>query len=99
MTALVETSGPRGLVYREVDAERERQDAKWGGPTHDDEHDPEDWIAWIEQRCSRADEMVGCPEEEWPERGPEAEYRRNLVQVAAVAIAAIESMDRIKGRK
>lgn len=83
-------------VFREVAAERDRQDSKWGGPDHDDEHEPEDWLIFIEQRAARAGEMIGCPEEEQPEIRSDAEYRRQLVQIAALAIAAVESLDRKK---
>lgn len=75
-------------VYDDVRAERARQDAKWGGSFHDDHHIWPDWTHFIEQRVlemSRADE-----------RGllrPEGE-RQLFVEIAALAVAAIESMDR-----
>jgi hypothetical protein len=34
-------------VYDEIREEREAQDRKWGGPAHDDEHTPIDWIRFI----------------------------------------------------
>ena len=86
-------------VFREVLGERYLQEVKWGGARHDDEHSPEDWIDFMRERLDRADEMIGCPEEEWPEEGPDAEYRRKMVQVAALSVAAVESFDRTKGCK
>lgn len=81
-------------VVADVVVELARQDRKWGGASHDDEHAPEEWIDFMRERLDRADEMIGCPEEEQPEIGPDAEYRRKLVQVAALAIAAIAALDR-----
>ena len=33
----------RMAIFGEVHVERQRQDAEWGGPAHDDEHDAGDW--------------------------------------------------------
>lgn len=74
-------------VVREVMSERARQDAKWGGTWHDDTHSLLDWWAFIRQR------MTG---RSYPE-GPQRE-RQDLIEIAALAIAAVESMDRKNGR-
>lgn len=70
----------------DVVKERKRQDIKWGGPTHDDEHGPEDWERFIMKRIpleSESDEA----------------FRVRMVQIAALAIAAIESFDRKNSQK
>jgi hypothetical protein len=63
--------------------ERERQDAQWGGPEHDDQHTAEEWYDFrrkFEWRMFRP---------EYP-NGPEL-----LVKIAALAIAQCESYWRI----
>lgn len=39
----------RKAIYAAIDAERKRQDDKWGGPSHDDEHLPREWRAFREK--------------------------------------------------
>jgi hypothetical protein len=71
-------------IYDEIKAERTVQDAKWGGPSHDDEHVPSDWIRFIEEHAARA-----C---EWRSNMPK--FRSQMVRIAALAVAAVESHDR-----
>lgn len=61
--------------------ERRRQDLKWGGPKHDDEHSPEDWERFIMKRIPVVSEH-------------DTAFRGRMVQIAALAIAALESFDR-----
>ena len=68
----------------EIEAERTRQDAKWGGADHDDEHDVADWVYVILGHVSKSRPT--------PESGPV--FRRQMIRVAALAVAAIESCDR-----
>jgi hypothetical protein len=63
-------------IYGEITAERVRQDAKWGGPAHDDQHAEADFAGFILDRAK-----------EWPSR-------KGFIQMAALAVAAVESMDR-----
>ncbi len=70
------------MVYDEIKQERARQDAKWGGPAHDDEHDIDDFGDFIAQKLAHM--SAGSP----------AWKRAKLVQIAALAVAAIESADR-----
>lgn len=71
-------------VYDEIRAEREHQDAKWGGPMHDDDHDEFDWLSYLDEHLGKARNAH--------ETGT---YRRQLVRVAALAVAAVESFDRL----
>lgn len=71
-------------VVREIKAERQRQDRKWGGAEHDDEHLEHDWIAFIVRHAGRA--VV------WPRDLPA--FRAAMVKVGALAVAAIEWADR-----
>ena len=68
----------------EIMAERERQDEKWGGPDHDDNHKRDDWFEFMISHIDKATKYSG------------AGYivREELVKISALAIAAIESYDR-----
>jgi hypothetical protein len=79
-------------VYEEVRAERAAQDAKWGGPEHDDAHDADDWLDYIARKGESAMELVG----EGSARNDTA-FRRRMIQIAALAVACVESMDRQMG--
>lgn len=81
----------RDSIFREVSQERDAQDALWGGPVHDDRNMPEDWM-WILIR------HFGLEADNARELTPER-WRRQLVRVCAVAVAAIESHDRLTGRE
>ena len=71
-------------VLREIKDERFRQDKKWGGPEHDDEHDGHDWSCYISERMGA---LTGDPLKD----------RKLLIQIAALAVAEIESSDRKRG--
>ena len=75
------------VLADELIAERRRQDAQWGGPEHDDEHAPLDWTDFIRKFCENANAAFVLNQ-------PPAEYERRLIQVAALAIAAIQSSRR-----
>ncbi|CAM3669676.1 hypothetical protein DESA109040_19265 [Deinococcus saxicola] len=86
-----------GNVLAEILAERQRQDAKWGGQ----DHDPSTWLMVLAEEVGEANQAVlemlfPTYDKRAAERGPRtlAEYRQELIQVAAVAVAAIESLDR-----
>lgn len=93
-------------VYDEIKAERETQDQKWGGPEHDDQHAMPDWLDYITDKVMaipetlRSQRMRGVHPLRDPFTGACSEasmvsYRRRLVQIAALAVAAIESFDRL----
>lgn len=80
-----ETKGALNSVL----AERERQDDKWG----EQNHDPFTWLAVLMEEVG---ELSQCALH-LKFGGPEAEdLRKEVVQVAAVAVAFIESIDRKK---
>ncbi len=80
-------------ILDEIIAERERQDVKWGGPEHDDNHRLGDWLQFIEDRADYQRFVL-----EHPERASDSpylsDYRATLIKIAALAVAAIESFDR-----
>ena len=78
-------------VIDEIKAERERQDAKWGGPEHDDTHTIREFISLIRDYAGRAhsrDKMFDVEK-----------VRHRLIQVGALVVAAIESLDRKSANK
>lgn len=82
------------LVLAHVARERSRQDAKWGPQNHT----PIEWIAILSEEVGEASKEA--LEHHWagkyypsdPERL--GRLRSELIQVAAVAVAAVESLDR-----
>jgi len=76
----------RNIVINHVLAERERQDRKWGGPQHDDKHHTVDYVEIIEDYAGWARMMS--------KMGSHDKARNRLIQVAALAVAAVESIDR-----
>lgn len=72
-------------VVGEILDERATQDRKWGGPTHDDEHSARDWVFFVARHVHRALDGDDFDRRHW---------RKQMVRVAALAIAAIEWADR-----
>lgn len=70
-------------IFQEIREERQAQDAKWGGPDHDDQHVPNDWIAFIGRHAGMASYGV-----------TDSTFRKQMKRVAALAVAAIEAYDR-----
>lgn len=74
-------------VISSILAERDRQDGLWGQQNHS----PLVWLAILSEEVGEVSKEVN----EGYFRGKStAAYREELVQVAAVAMAAIESLDR-----
>lgn len=80
----------RQEIYGEIGTERHNQDLQWGGPEHDDEHDPFNWFGFIYHQVDKG-------ERETPETA--AKIRARLVKIAALAVAGIESIDRQAGER
>lgn len=76
----------RDKIFAEINAEREAQDIAHGGPASDDTHSLNDWIAILARHVGLA-ASDGAAEDR-------ARCRRQLIRVAAVAVAAAEAMDR-----
>ncbi len=73
-------------ILAEVAAERTRQDAQWGGAAHDDAMRMDAFVQLI-------NDYVGWARVKARE-GSSVEARQRLVQVAALAVAAAQSLDR-----
>lgn len=78
-----------GKVLQEILAERIRQDQKWG----QQDHPPADFLMILGEEVGEANKAA--LEHKFANK-PLDEYRKELVQVAAVAVAMIESYDRSK---
>ena len=68
-------------ILDEIRDERKRQDEQWGGPNHDDKHHPGQWLEYIKKFWDKAN-------------NPRDNFRHRMIQVAALAVAAVESHDR-----
>ena len=84
-------------VLAEVAQERERQHAKWG----EQNHDPAVWLMVLAEEVGEANQaafekLFPAFDKQASARGPRswADYREELIQVAAVAVQAVESLDR-----
>ena len=78
---------PRAAIYEEISKERRRQDRTWGGNRHDDDHEPHEWAGFINHQSLMGLKAIGSSDPD--------EYRRRMVNVAALAVAAIEAHDRM----
>lgn len=74
-------------VLDEIAAERRRQDSKWGGPDNDDTYTPGIWVQLIQDYAGWSRVMAGMDSP--------LKYRKRMMQVAALAVAAVESHDRL----
>jgi len=78
-------------VLREVAQERTRQDSKWGPQCHH----PCEWLAILGEEfgevCKASCEAHFAG---YAKTGDWTEYRKELIQLAAVAVAMVECLDR-----
>jgi hypothetical protein len=73
-------------VLVDVAEERLRQDVKWANPANDDQWSALDWHEMIADYNALARRMAAM--------GSLDKARRRYVQVAALAVAAVEAIDR-----
>ncbi len=73
----------------DIVAERQRQDAQWGGPEHDDKNTPNDWRGFIAEQLKKQSHSFVNPNPNF------TEYRERMIKVSALALAAVESYDRL----
>ncbi len=84
----VSVASDRSSIYNQIDVERDYQDRQWGGEQHDDKKSPRDWASFIVTYLGKA-------------MGKETSWATNLIavrhrfiQIAALCVAAAESLDR-----
>lgn len=80
-----------GTVLEDVIEERHRQDAKWG----EQNHDPFAYLTILMEEVGEASQAALHDRFGGPKAGT---FRAEMVQVAAVAVAIIECIDRGKWR-
>lgn len=78
-------------VYDDIQAERAAQRSRYSCK-HDDAHTPVSWVFLI---CRHATQAV---QDSAPEGGRLGIFRRQMVRVAALAVAAIEAVDQARER-
>lgn len=88
---------PVSGVLAEVRRERQRQDAKWGGAAHDDSHTTEEFAEFIEARAYKVRALDRSDREKPLTYGCMETPRQILLEISALAVAAIESIDRKGG--
>lgn len=79
-----------GSVLEKIYKERLRQDAKWGGPEHDDSHEIGMWLELIKERVDTIHQDYATSAQR-----PD-DVTKLLIEVAAIAAAAVESIERTR---
>ena len=79
----------RTKVLSDVSTERTRQDSKWGGSATDDKWDALDWHEMIADYNAWARRMMTMNSFD--------KARVRYIQIAALAVAAVEALDRKTG--
>lgn len=69
-------------VIADVIAERQYQDAKWGGAAHDATEGNDDWVRYVVEYATGQG------------RAADYDFRKRMVKAAALAVAAVEAFDR-----
>lgn len=77
-------------IYAEIRAEREHQQARWGNKADDTVNTPEDYIAFIAHHSTRWFPGTFRPHSTESVNA----FRKQMIKVAALAVAAAESVDR-----
>ena len=77
-------------IYDEIKAERDYQKKRWGNDTDDTVNTPNDFMAYISHYGTRWFAGGFAP---YPKSVVD-NYRKHMIKVAALAIGAIESLDR-----
>lgn len=78
-------------ILKEVEEERKRQDSKWGVQNHH----PMVWLSILGEEFGEVNR--GAQEayfDNYESYGDWGNYREELIQVAAVAVAMVQSLDR-----
>ena len=79
-------------VYKEILDERVRQDEKWGTQNHH----PIEWLSILGEEVGEANKAaLEAYFKGYYSSGDYEDYRKEMIQVAAVAVAMIESYDRM----
>ena len=77
-------------IYDEIKTERDYQDGKWGHVADDTLNTPWMWSAYISGYATKWMAGTFLP----LDRSVTDDFRRMMIKVAALAVAAVESVDR-----
>jgi len=83
-------------IMREISVERAMQDGQWGGPAHDDRHSPVDWLDLVNQQIDKASLAAGAGA--ITPLGEMQLVRLRLSRIAALAVAGMQSIDRLRAK-
>lgn len=86
-----ERNAHREDIWDDIRRQMDANDARHGGPEHDDTHSRRDWISLIVGRLGNADRRA--------DEQATAVYISAMIEVCALAIQAIESTERIARAK
>jgi hypothetical protein len=80
-------------IFGEIARRRESQDFKWGGPAHDDTHKLPEWVAFAHAYLCRA-QVAGWNTRLTGDYDASLDFEKQMIHVAALAVAAIQSSRR-----
>ncbi|WP_061224009.1 MazG-like family protein [Leptospira weilii] len=80
----------KGKIIQEILGEREKQDQKWG----EQNHNPIEWCAILGEEVGEVNKAALEAYFKFDGKNDYIEYRKELIQVSAVALAMIECLDR-----
>lgn len=90
-------------ILEEIKSEHQHEDQEWSSSERDDIYEPEKWCSFLRHEvrladraaCSLAtDEITGNEEQSLV-----VAYRARLIKIAALAIAATQSLDRVMEKR
>ncbi|EMN44066.1 MazG-like family protein [Leptospira weilii] len=77
-------------IIQEILREREKQDQKWG----EQNYNPIEWCAILGEEVGEVNKAALETHFKFDGKNDYIEYRKELIQVSAVALAMIECLDR-----
>ncbi|EKS10177.1 MazG-like family protein [Leptospira santarosai] len=77
-------------IIQEILGERERQDQKWG----EQNYNPIEWCVILGEEVGEVNKAALETHFKYEGKNDHSEYRKELIQVAAVALAMVECIDR-----
>jgi hypothetical protein len=83
----------RQQIYAALEKERAYQVGKWGNDADDTKNEPNDWAAFIAHHSTRWFNGGFAPYD----KATVDAFRVQMLKVATLAVAAIESLDRQRG--
>src|SRR5262245_13343286 len=82
----------RQAIFNEINTERQMQESQGFDAAHDYSHSCNDWVALVARHAGLG--VNDGAKDFDPER-----FRKQMVRVAALAVASIEALDRFTGKE